>query len=241
MAQRAGTPGSATDAEEATLETSLARVADATGGTAAIATGDTMVTPDPSSKTGVAVTVVGADGGIMGAAAAFTAREADIVTTATTGVVTDVDKLLAAPDDLSQNQTVASRSTRIRGGDSQMATRSRTYPKTYGSQTLGGVMAVDQSEADFEDEEAEFRKVYTIMQKQGVFGKNNDEPPFYIHYADRESKNAARRAFGPRCLNCGDDTHFSRNCPAAYINRSNIFHPAVGEGTPAEVMTRWRR
>ena len=153
----------------------------------------------------------------------------------------DVDKLLAALDDLSQNQTVASRSTRIRGGDSQMATRSRTYPKTYGSQTLGGVMAVDQSEADFEDEEAEFRKVYTIMRKQGVFGKTNDEPPFYIHYADRESKNAARRAFGPRCFNCGEDTHFSRNCPAAYINRSNIIHPAVGEGTPAEVMTRWRR
>ena len=152
----------------------------------------------------------------------------------------DVDELLAALDDLSLNQAVASHSTRIRGGDSQMVMRSRTYPKTYGSQKLGEVTAVDQSKADLEDE-AEFRKVYTIMQKQGGFGKNNDEPPFYIHYADRESKDAARRAFGPRCLNCGDNTHFARNCPAAYINRSNIIHPAVGEGTPAEVTTRWRR
>ena len=79
------------------------------------------------------------------------------------------------------------------------------------------------------------------MQKKGGFGRNSDEPTFYTHYADRGAKDAARRAFGPRCLNCGDDTHFSRNCPAAYINGLNIIHPAVGEGTPAEVMTRrWR-
>ena len=90
MVPRAGTPGSTTDAGEATLGTTLARVAEVTGGTAAIATGDTMVTRKPSSRTWVAVTVVGADGGIMraAAAAAFTARGADTVTTATTGVVT---------------------------------------------------------------------------------------------------------------------------------------------------------
>ena len=146
----------------------------------------------------------------------------------------DVHELLTALDDLSLNQTVASHSTRIRGGDRQMVTRSRTHPKPYGSQTLGGV-SVDQSKADFEDEEAEFCQLW------GGFGKNIDEPPFYIHYADREPKHSARGPFGPRCLNCGDDTHFARNCPAANINRSNIIHPAVGEGTPAEVMTRWRR
>ena len=45
----------------------------------------------------------------------------------------DVDELLAALDDLSLNQTVASHSTRIRGGGGQMVMRSRAYPKTYGS------------------------------------------------------------------------------------------------------------
>ncbi|CAM9514494.1 unnamed protein product, partial [Laminaria digitata] len=74
------------------------------------------------------------------------------------------------------------------------------------------------------------------MQKHGGFGKNNDEPPFYIRYVNREAKDAARRAFGPRCPNCAEDNHFARDCPTAYLNRSNIFHPAVGEGTQAEVM-----
>ena len=76
------------------------------------------------------------------------------------------------------NQTVASHSTRVRGGDSQMVIRSRTYPETYGSQNVGGVMAMGQSEADFDDEEAEFRKVYTIILKQGGFGKTMVSHPF---------------------------------------------------------------
>lgn len=94
---------------------------------------------------------------------------------------------------------------------------------------------------DFEDEDLEFEKVYVIMQSRGGFGRNNNEPAFYIHYDTREAKDAARRAFGPRCLNCGEDTHFARDCPAPYINKSRIINPAVGEGTPTEVLTRWRR
>lgn len=41
--------------------------------------------------------------------------------------------------------------------------------------------------------------------------------------------------------NFGDDTHFARDCPAAYTNRSNLSNPAVGEGTPTEVTARLRK
>ena len=53
---------------------------------------------------------------------------------------------------------------------------------------------MDQKEADFEDEESEFREVRTTMQRQGGLGKNNDEQPFYIRHADRRAKYAACRA-----------------------------------------------
>lgn len=76
------------------------------------------------------------------------------------------------------------------------------------------------------------------MQSRGGFGRNIDEPPFYVRYDSSEVKDAAGRTFGPRFLNCADDTHFARDCPAAYSNRSCIMNPAVREGTLAEVMTR---
>ena len=46
-----------------------------------------------------------------------------------------------------------------------MVMKIRTYPKTYSSQTLGRVMAVDQNEADFKDEEAEFHPRCTLSRR----------------------------------------------------------------------------
>ena len=66
-----------------------------------------------------------------------------------------VDDLLGA---LSLNQTTACASSRLNGGGGASATRSRTYAKAFHSQTFGGVMAVDQREADLEDEELELKK-----------------------------------------------------------------------------------
>ena len=102
-------------------------------------------------------------------------------------------------------------------------------------------MTVDQREADLEDEELEFQKIYAVMESRHGFGRNNQEPAFYIRYKDREAKDAARRAFGPRCLNCADDNHFARECPSPYLNRSGIINPEIGEGTADEVVTLWRR
>ena len=59
-----------------------------------------------------------------------------------------------------------------------MVMRSRTYPNTNGSKMLGDAMAVDQIEADFEHGEAEFRKVYTIMQSREASAKIMMSHPF---------------------------------------------------------------
>ena len=100
-------------------------------------------------------------------------------------------------------------------------TRSNTYAKAFYGQRFGGVVAIDQGEDAHQDEDMEFEKVSMVLQSRGGFGKSNKEPAFYIRYDSREAKDAARRAFGPRCLNCAEDTHFARDCPAAYIDRSH--------------------
>ena len=61
-----------------------------------------------------------------------------------------------------------------------------------------------------------------------VLFRNNNEPAFYVYYDAREAKDAARRAFGPRCVNCAEDTHFARDCPAPYMNKSRIIHQRWG-------------
>ena len=65
----------------------------------------------------------------------------------------DVDELMRALDDLSLNQSVASQSSRRNGGGTPMMTRSKTYAKAFHSQRFGGVMAKDQREADYQDED----------------------------------------------------------------------------------------
>ena len=93
----------------------------------------------------------------------------------------------------------------------------------------------------YEDEEEEFGKVYAIMRERGGFGKNNKDPPFYVSFNSREEGDAARRSYGNLCLNCREENHFARDCPAKFLNLSGMIHPAVGEGTPEEAERRWRR
>lgn len=102
-------------------------------------------------------------------------------------------------------------------------------------------MTVDQKEADLEDQELEFQRIYAVMESHHEFGRDNQEQALYIRYKNREGTDAARRAFGPRCLNCADGNHFARECPSPYLNRSGVIKPEIGEGTADEVAALWRR
>ena len=92
----------------------------------------------------------------------------------------------------------------------------------------------------FEDEAEEFSRVCAIVKEKGGFGRNNKDSLFYVLFDTREQRDAARRSYGPHCLNCGEDIHFARECPSKFINRSGLIHPAGGRGTPDEAEKRWR-
>ena len=55
-----------------------------------------------------------------------------------------------------------------------------------------------------------------------------------------DQRDAARRSYGPHCLNC-EDNHFSRECPSKFINDSGLINLAVGDGTPDEAEKLWHR
>ena len=147
-----------------------------------------------------------------------------------------VDGLMGALEDLSLNQTMATASARMTGG---MTTRSKSYNQAFRSRQFGGVMKVEVD--PFEDEAEEIGQVHAVLQERGGFGRNNKDPPFYVQFDTRENRDAARRSYGPRCMNCGHENHFARECPEKFLNRSNLIHPAVGDGTPQEAEARWRR
>ena len=56
----------------------------------------------------------------------------------------------------------------------------------------------------FEDEAEEFSRVCAIFREKGGFGRNNKDRPFYVLFDTREQRDAARRSYGPHCLNCED-------------------------------------
>lgn len=45
---------------------------------------------------------------------------------------------------------------------------------------------------------------------------------FYVYFPIRDARDAARRVFGARCINCGDNTHFTRECPQPFTNISSL-------------------
>ena len=147
-----------------------------------------------------------------------------------------VDGLMGSLEDLAMNQTRATASVRLAGG---MTTRSNVYQQAFRSKQFGEIMTVTAD--PFEDEADEFRRVCALLKEKGGFGRNNKDPPFSGLFDTREQRDAARRSYGPHCLNCGEDNHFARECPSNFINRSGLIHPAVGEGTPDEAEKRRRR
>ena len=108
--------------------------------------------------------------------------------------------------DFDTNTSVAVAAKRFGiGSVGGVTTRSRQYAKALHSKNFGSVMAIDDL---FEEEDVEMRHVFAIGQKSNQrFGKKNKDPPFYEPFKSREAKDAARKAFGPFCLNCGSSDH----------------------------------
>lgn len=65
----------------------------------------------------------------------------------------------------------------------------------------------------FDEESAELDKVHA-METRWLFGMKRDDPLFYVWFPNREARDDARAAFGPRCSNFGDASHSARDCPS---------------------------
>ena len=116
------------------------------------------------------------------------------------------DELMGSPEDLAMNQTRATVSVRLAGG---ITIRSKVYQQAFRSKKFGGISMTVTADP-FEDEADEFSRVCAIFKEKGGFGRNNKDPPFCVLFDTREHRDAARKSYGPHCLNCGKDNHFSR-------------------------------
>ena len=128
-----------------------------------------------------------------------------------------VNDLMGSLEDLSLNQARATASARLAGGS--MTTRSKSYNQAFRSQQFGGVMSVEVEVDPFEDEAEEFGKVYEIMRSQGGFGRNKNDPPFYVSFNSRGERDAARRAYGNLCLLKSRSINSLRNAEHKYCRR----------------------
>ena len=79
-------------------------------------------------------------------------------------------------------------------------------------------MAVEAN--PFEDEDEELSVEYPFVLEKNGFVRQN------IHPA-RKQRDATRRVYSGRSLNCGDENPFARECPAKYLNRSALIHPLL--------------
>lgn len=98
-------------------------------------------------------------------------------------------------------------------------------------------MTVESRENGLQDEEWEFQIIDAVVQNRVGFEINNSEPPRYIRYDNRGAKAAERHAFGSTCVKCAEDNDFAHECPATYMDRSEIINPAIGDGASAEFLS----
>ena len=87
----------------------------------------------------------------------------------------------------------------------------------------------------WQDEKKEYKHIMTILDKQeGGFGQNHSDLSFYVHFPTLEERRAAREKFARKCLNCGEDTHFTRDCPKPFMTISAQIDPDVGSRNVTE-------
>lgn len=108
------------------------------------------------------------------------------------------------------------------------------------NQWFVGVHAVKGANL-FGENSAKFDRIHSITEARGGFGTKRDDPSFFNWFNNQEARDAARAAFGPRGFNCGDASHFVRDCPSPYMIMSKLILPSEGAGTALEVKERWGR
>ena len=81
----------------------------------------------------------------------------------------------------------------------------------------------------------EHEHIMAVLDREGGFGQNHFDPAFYVRFPTLEERRAARKKFAKKCLNCGEDAHFARDCPKPFImNVSALINPDVGFSNATE-------
>ena len=87
----------------------------------------------------------------------------------------------------------------------------------------------------WQDEEKEYEHTMTILDRQGGFGKTQSDNAFHDPFPTLEERRTARETFHRKCLNCGEDAHFARDCPKPFINVSTQINPDLGSCNATEI------
>ena len=152
-----------------------------------------------------------------------------------------VEELLDSLADLTMNRTPATAATRLgsrKAGGGAAASSARS----------GSVfpLVVQEKKLRLDDgwhwqhEEKEYEHIMKMLARQGGFGQNHPDPAFYVRFPTLEERRAARDNFARKCLNCGEDAHFARDCPKPFMNVSALTNPDVGSGNATETENKWR-
>ena len=145
------------------------------------------------------------------------------------------EELLDSLGDLTMNRTLTTVAARF-------------GPRTAGGETATGfsrsgsafpvVGQENKLELDdawhWQDKEKKYEHIMTIRDRQGGFGQTHSDPAFYVRFPTLEERRAARDKFTKRCPNCGENSHFARDCPKHFINVSALINPDVESSNTTE-------
>ena len=80
----------------------------------------------------------------------------------------------------------------------------------------------------WQHDEKEYKHIMTVLDRDSGFDQNRFDPAFYVHFPTLEERRAARGKIAKKCLNCGEDAHFARDCSKHFMNVSALINPDVG-------------